>query len=273
MFPFRRVLVAADCGGVDVDLLSYAAALLARSPQTSVTVAARPQLPAAPKFAALARSMFAARGLRDVSCRYLADPDWEEIHDTARHCSADLLIARAPARIASPGRWFSLPDAPCALWLAPPSTRGCPRRIVASVSLDAAARSVIETAFRVASATGADDVIALHVFSGPVLDPGDDNTERLSEDRRLDLYGLTARIDADGVPCLLEVAESLDPPGKAARFAEQAGAGLVVSTPDSIDLSVSERVAVLMLAGNGRSPSRSWRLKRRRTPLFEPVFN
>jgi hypothetical protein len=252
MFPFRSVLVAGDRDGVDLELLAYTADLLKGSPATAVTVAARPALRELKSFSPRVHSVFAARGVREVSCRYLPEPDWEEVCEVARQCAADLIIARSP--LASRPR-----GAPCALWLAPLTTPALPRRIVAAIGLDASGRKAMEAASAVAWATGATELIALHVFRGPVLDPRHETTERLCEERKLDLYCLTARVDGKGLPCLLEVAESLNPPAKAARFAEDSGAGLVVSAPEWIDPRIAERVALLLMPYGGfRRLAENW---------------
>ena len=274
MFPFSRVLVADARDGLDLDLLAYAANLLRYSPETAVTIAARPPLKTAQLFAPTVRSVFASRRVNHVDCRYLTEPDLDGIYEAARQSGTQLVLARPPAELRSNGNAFgrTVPCAPPAFWLVPEGTNSSPRHVVAAIDLDREGSSVLDTAVRLACAVGAAGLIAAHVFSGPVLDPGTETADRLSETKLLDLYCLMSRVRQEGVTFSLRVEESLDPPRRAARLAEEAGADLLIAGSASIDLTAVQHLPVLALpGGNGQTGIR--RLARHWRNVPGPAFN
>ena len=275
MFPFSRVLIADHDPSIDRELFSYAAGVLSRSPETAITLAARPQAAALRSFAQLVRPIFSRQGMSRVSCRYLPYPDWEEIHEAARYCAADLIIARPPGNL-STQRWavstHFLMDSPCPVWLAPSGSKP-PRCIATSLGQNGTARQVLETASRIAAAVGARELLATHIFEGPVLDPGTETTERLTDARLLDLYCLAARVPMGDVACSLRVVESLNPQLAAMRLAEECGAGLLVAAATSTDFSLAGRLATLILPDENGWPTGLSRLMRQLLPLSEPTFS
>jgi hypothetical protein len=207
------VLVADAHDGRDLDLLAYAANLLRYSPETAVTIAARPPLKTAHLFACTARSMFASRRVNQVDCRYLPESDLDGICEAARQSGTQLVLTRPPAELRFNGNAFGrcVPCPPLAFWLVPEGSNSAPRHVVAAVDLDRVGSSILDIAVRLASAVGAAGLIAAHVFSGPVLDPGTETADRLSETKLLDLYCLMSRVRQEGVTFSLRVEESSRP--------------------------------------------------------------
>jgi nucleotide-binding universal stress UspA family protein len=198
---FSRLVAIHSGDRPDRTLLEHATALAALGPTGEPEIAALPAVAAALSLGEVARSTFAARGLRSASVRTLPAPDVDAILEAARDHRAGLLVMRTPSD-RKRGRAIAkriLADSPCAIYFVPPGE--IPARfdtVVAGVDVTPASADVLELTCRLASSAGTEEILAVHSRFRETIAADEDAERRFRADSFLRFHRFLRDVPRNG---------------------------------------------------------------------------
>lgn len=204
MFPFRRVFVADFAPAFDADLLYYAAGVAALGSDTEVILA--PLSGAHPLHALeTARFIFAARGVRRVSCTVLVDPGVEDLLSAVAEAKADLLLMRHPGDVRG-GHTLArtvMAASPCSVWFVPEG--GAPewRHVAVEVGSPVGDAQLLPIACALGRRAGAELLSAIHVTVATTLE----KIEEFRQQKQFEMQCMMARLDVGDMECAIHVDE------------------------------------------------------------------